>query len=165
MSLEHLWAGWRGDFVSEGPRLECVFCEILQSGQPDTRTHILWRHPEGLAFALLNAYPYTSGHLMVVPTRHVAELEELTGDESAAVWSGLSGGVTAIKRAYRPDGLNLGVNLGRVAGAGIPGHFHVHALPRWNGDTNFMTAVATTRVIPESLPDTDVKLRAAWPVG
>jgi ATP adenylyltransferase len=163
MALEHLWAGWRAGFVSEAPRPDCVFCAILDLGQPDTETHILWRHPHGLAFAVLNAYPYTSGHLMVVPTRHVAELEELTGDESAAVWSGLAGGVIAIKRAYRPDGLNLGVNLGRVAGAGIPGHFHIHALPRWNGDTNFMTAVATTRVIPESLPDTYAKLRAAWP--
>jgi ATP adenylyltransferase len=116
-----------------------------------------------LAFAVLNAYPYTSGHLMVMPTRHVAELEELTFDESSAVWSGLTSAVLAVKRAYRPDGLNLGVNLGRVAGAGIPGHFHVHVLPRWSGDTNFMTAVADTRVIPESLPDTDAKLRAAWP--
>jgi ATP adenylyltransferase len=118
-----------------------------------------------LAFALLNAYPYTSGHLMVVPTRHVADLEQLTGAESAAVWVGQASAVIAIKRAYRPDGLNLGVNLGRVAGAGIPGHFHVHALPRWNGDTNFMTALASTRVMPESLPDTDAKLRAAWPDG
>ena len=111
---------------------------------------------------MLNAFPYTSGHLMVLPSRHVANLEDLGQAESAAIWSGLAGAVTAIKGAYRPDGLNLGVNLGRVAGAGIPGHFHVHVLPRWNGDTNFMTAVATTRVIPESLPDTDARLRAAW---
>jgi ATP adenylyltransferase len=162
MALEHLWAGWRADFVNEGPRPDCVFCALLESGRPDTETHILWRHPEGLAFAVLNAFPYTSGHLMVLPSRHVANLEDLAADESAAIWSGLAGAVTAIKDAYRPDGLNLGVNLGRVAGAGIPGHFHVHVLPRWNGDTNFMTAVATTRVIPESLPDTDARLRAAW---
>ena len=162
MTLEQLWAGWRADFVSEGPRPDCVFCAILQSGQTDTETHILWRHPGGSAFAVLNAYPYTSGHLMVVPVRHVAELEDLTGDESSAVWSALAGAVVAVKRAYRPDGLNLGVNLGRVAGAGIPGHFHVHVLPRWNGDTNFMTTVADTRVIPESLADTDARLRAAW---
>jgi ATP adenylyltransferase len=162
MALEHLWAGWRADFVNEGARPDCVFCALLESGRPDTETHIVWRHPGGLAFAVLNAFPYTSGHLMVLPSRHVANLEDLAADESAAIWSGLAGAVSAIKDAYRPDGLNLGVNLGRVAGAGIPGHFHVHVLPRWNGDTNFMTAVATTRVIPESLPDTDARLRAAW---
>jgi ATP adenylyltransferase len=165
MTLERLWAGWRADFVSDGPRPGCVFCAILNSGEPDTEVHILWRHPGGLAFAVLNAYPYTSGHLMVMPTRHVSELEELTIEESAAVWSGLVAAVTAIKRAYRPDGLNLGANLGRAAGAGIPDHFHLHALPRWSGDTNFMTTVAETRVIPEALPDTDAKLRAAWPEG
>ncbi|HSS08367.1 MAG TPA: HIT domain-containing protein, partial [Acidimicrobiales bacterium] len=163
MTLERLWAGWRADFVSgaasDGPTADCVFCALLASSQPDTETHILWRDPGGLAFAVLNAYPYTSGHLMVMPTRHVGELEALTSGESTAVWSGLAAAVTAIKRAYRPDGLNLGVNLGRAAGAGIPGHFHVHVLPRWNGDTNFMTSVADTRVIPESLPDTDAKLR------
>jgi len=163
MALEHLWAGWRADFVNEGPRPDCVFCALLESGRPDTETHILWRHPEGLAFTVLNAFPYTSGHLMVLPSRHVANLEDLGQAESAAIWSGLAGAVTAIKGAYRPDGLNLGVNLGRVAGAGIPGHFHVHVLPRWNGDTNFMTTVAEVRVLPESLSVGYEKLKAAWP--
>jgi ATP adenylyltransferase len=141
----------------------CVFDAILASGQPDRETHILWRHPGGLAFAMLNAYPYTSGHLMVMPIRHVGDLEALTGAESAAVWDGLSMAVRALKAAYRPDGLNVGANLGRSAGAGVPGHFHLHALPRWNGDTNFMTTVADTRVLPEALSDSADKLRAAWP--
>jgi ATP adenylyltransferase len=175
--LDRLWAGWRNEFVTGaagaagaaagGPGSPsgegCVFCALLASGLPDNDTHILWRHPNGLAFAILNAYPYTSGHLMVMPTRHVGDLELLSGEESAAVWSGLAAAVQAIKAAYHPDGLNLGANLGRVAGAGVPSHFHMHALPRWMGDTNFMTVVADTRVLPEALSESDRKLRAAWP--
>jgi ATP adenylyltransferase len=140
-----------------------VFCAILASGLPDDETHILWRHPGGGAFAILNLYPYTSGHLMVMPTRHVADLEALTGDESRAVWEGVSEAVVALKVAYRPDGLNVGANIGRAAGAGVPSHFHLHVVPRWNGDTNFMTTVANTRVLPEALSDTRRRLVAAWP--
>ncbi len=172
MSLPRLWAGWRSEFVeaaatppSPTSRDDCVFDAILESGLPDTETHILWRHPGGLAFAILNAYPYTNGHLMVMPTRHVADLENVTAEEAAAIWSGLAGAVRAIKAAYRPDGLNLGANLGRAAGAGVPGHFHLHALPRWNGDTNFMTSVAETRVLPEALSASASRLREAWPAG
>jgi ATP adenylyltransferase len=169
MTLERLWAGWRSEFVSGAAdgsgsaKPDCVFDAILASGRPDEETHILWRHPRALAFAILNAYPYTSGHLMVMPIRHVGEMEQLTAEESAALWEGLTEAVVAIKAAYRPDGLNLGANLGRAAGAGVPGHFHLHALPRWNGDTNFMTTVADTRVLPETLSSSAAKLRAAWP--
>jgi ATP adenylyltransferase len=170
LTLERLWAGWRSAFVSgaassgSSPSAgECVFDAILASGKPDDETHVLWRHPSGLAFAILNAYPYTSGHLMVMPIRHVGDLEALSPEESLAVWDGLTQAVRAIKAAYRPDGLNVGANLGRSAGAGVPGHFHLHALPRWNGDTNFMTTVAETRVLPESLSDSYAKLLDAWP--
>ncbi len=100
---------------------------------------------------------------MVMPTRHVGELEELAPEESGAIWAGVSAAVQALKAAYRPDGLNVGANLGRAAGAGIPGHFHMHVLPRWNGDTNFMTTVADTRVLPETLSSSAAKLRSAWP--
>jgi ATP adenylyltransferase len=168
MALEHLWAGWRSSFVTgatgSAPEGQCVFDAIIASALPDDETHILWRHPSGSVLALLNAYPYTSGHLMLMPTRHVGELEELTLEESGAIWAGVSGAVRAIKASYRPDGLNIGANLGRAAGAGIPGHFHVHVLPRWNGDTNFMTTVADTRVLPETLSASAAKLRAAWPL-
>jgi ATP adenylyltransferase len=167
MALRRLWAGWRSEFVEtaagSGSEGECVFDAILTSGLPDTETHILWRHPGGLAVALLNAYPYTNGHLMIMPTRHVANIEDVTPEEAAAVWAGVAAAVRAIKAAYRPDALNLGANLGRAAGAGVPGHFHLHALPRWNGDTNFMTAVAETRVLPEALSASAARLRAAWP--
>ena len=168
-SLQRLWAGWRSEYIesvsAKAPHKDgdCIFCEILASGEPDEVTHIVWRHPGGLSFAILNAYPYASGHLMVMPIRHVGELEALTQDESSAVWEGLSEAVVALKRAYTPDGLNVGANLGRSAGAGVPGHFHIHALPRWYGDTNFMTSVADARVLPEALSVTAEKVRAAWP--
>jgi ATP adenylyltransferase len=166
--LDHLWAGWRGEYI-EGvtgttPAPDgCVFCAILASGQPDTETHVVWREPGGQACALLNAYPYATGHLLVMPTRHVGELEDLDSAEASALWTGVTGAVAALKAAYGPDGINLGANLGRAAGAGVPGHLHLHALPRWNGDTNFMTAVADTRVLPEALSVTDGKLRSSWP--
>jgi diadenosine tetraphosphate (Ap4A) HIT family hydrolase len=172
MTLDRLWAGWRSEFVTGaagaadgGRKPECVFDAILTSGVPDTESHVVWRHPSGLVVALLNVYPYTSGHLMVMPTRHVGEIEELDGDEGAAVWGGVTSAVRALKSAYQPEGINVGVNLGRAAGAGVPGHFHIHVLPRWNGDTNFMTAVADARVLPEALADTDAKLRSAWPAS
>ena len=140
----------------------CVFCRILTADLPDDETVVVWRGDR--CAALLNAYPYTSGHLMVMPARHVGELEEL-GDEAVELWAAVTVGVRALKAAYRPEGINVGANLGRAAGAGVPGHFHVHLLPRWNGDTNFMTSVAETRVLPESLDATWAKLRAAWPAA
>ena len=116
-----------------------------------------------MCFAILNLYPYTSGHLMVMPVRHVADLEDVDTAESGALWGMLADSVRALKAAYRPQGINVGANLGRSAGAGVPGHFHLHALPRWDGDTNFMTAIAETRVLPESLARTYEKLKANWP--
>lgn len=165
--LERLWAGWRTEYVSgvgeSGPGDGgCVFCRILASGEPDDVTHVVWRGER--CVALLNAFPYTSGHLMVMPTRHVGELEDLDpAGEATELWSAVADAVRALKAAYRPEGINVGANLGRAAGAGVPGHFHVHLLPRWNGDTNFMTSVAEVRVLPESLPATDEKVRSAWP--
>lgn len=165
MTLEHLWAGWRAAYVraaaSDPADGSCVFCEILDGAEPPDHPQVLWRDEH--AAALLNLFPYTNGHLLVMPVRHVADLEMLTAAEGASVWGALSASVTAIKAAYRPDGLNVGANMGRAAGAGIPGHFHLHAMPRWSGDTNFMTTVASARVVNEALTDTYDKLAAAWP--
>lgn len=168
MSLDRLWAGWRTEYVSAageaGPGdVDCVFCRILASDQSDDITKILWRGE--YAIAILNAYPYTTGHLMVMPARHVAELEELDEGEHRDLWSGVTHAVQAVKAAYGPDGMNVGANLGRAAGAGVPGHLHVHVLPRWSGDTNFMTSVAEVRVMPESLDATWDRLRSSWPVA
>jgi diadenosine tetraphosphate (Ap4A) HIT family hydrolase len=162
--LEHLWAGWRNEYVVTADNAHdtdpCVFCRILNSGLPDDETYVVWRGER--SFVILNAYPYTSGHLMVMPLRHVSELDELDDDEGDDLFRVLRQAVRAVKDAYDPGGFNVGANLGRAAGAGIPGHLHLHVLPRWAGDTNFMTAIAETRVLPESLPATWAKLREAW---
>jgi ATP adenylyltransferase len=166
--LERLWSGWRSAYVSsvgsepvDTGDSRSVFTRILQSGLPDEETHVLHRGKE--VFALLNAYPYATGHLMVLPYREVPELEDLTPSESTELWETVTGAVRALKAAYAPDGLNVGLNLGRPAGGSVSRHLHVHVVPRWTGDSNFMTATANTRTIPEALPDTAAKLRAAWP--
>ncbi len=163
MPLERLWAGWRGEYVDSDPSVDdgCVFCRILASGEDDEATYVLWRGQATVA--VLNAFPYTSGHVLVLPLRHVADLEQLSGPEAAELWSAVTAAVVAVKAAYHPGGLNVGSNLGRPAGAGIPGHLHVHCLPRWNGDTNFMTSLAEVRVLPEALATTWRRLRATWP--
>lgn len=163
--LDRLWAGWRGEYVAtaddamqDGPA--CVFCRILGSGRPDEETFVLWRGER--TFAILNAYPYTSGHLMVMPVRHVGDLDELTDAEADELFGTVRRAASAVKRAYGPEGMNVGMNLGRAAGAGIPGHLHAHVLPRWLGDTNFMTTVAEARVLPELLTTAYAKLTEAW---
>jgi diadenosine tetraphosphate (Ap4A) HIT family hydrolase len=169
VSLERLWAGWRSEYVGGtadegGPAddgFACVLCRVLHAGAPDDEAYVLWRGR--WTAAVLNAFPYTSGHLMVLPLRHVGELEELGAEEAAELWAAVTDGVVAVKAAYRPGGLNVGANLGRAAGAGVPGHVHVHVVPRWSGDSNFTTAVAETRVLPEALPRTWERLRATWP--
>ncbi len=162
MTLERLWAGWRSEYVEGAATAEgCVFCRILTSEEPGETTYILRRDEQ--CAVVLNAYPYTSGHLMVMPLRHVGELEDLSPDEALGLWRDLTDAVRALKVAYSPDGLNVGANLGRSAGAGVPGHFHMHCLPRWDGDTNFMTTLAETRTLPEALPATYEKIRKAWP--
>lgn len=167
MTLEHLWAGWRAAYVGGVANDDAdndgrsVFTKILATGKPDDETFVLWRGDT--CFAILNAFPYTSGHLLVMPYREVGELAELSADEHAELWDGATAAVAALHEAYRPDGVNLGMNLGSAAGAGVPGHLHIHVLPRWNGDTNFMTTVAGVRVMPETLADSWAKVHAAWP--
>ena len=134
----------------------CIFCELPLRGD-DAANFILVR--EQHAFAMLNAYPYNPGHLMVAPTRHVGELTELTAEEIADAGRLQQRAVQALRDEMNPQGFNVGMNLGRVAGAGVPGHLHWHVVPRWNGDTNFMPVTGHTRVLPESLDDTYRKLR------
>jgi ATP adenylyltransferase len=137
-----------------------VFTRILASGLPDEQTHIV--HRGDLVFTILNRFPYGTGHCLCMPYREVAGLQDLLPDESAELWSEIQDAVAAVTTAYRPDGVNVGLNLGEAAGAGVPGHLHAHVLPRWHADSNFMTAVAETRVLPEALDDTWRKLQAAW---
>lgn len=165
--MGRLWAGWRSAYVAEAAASEpggeggSIFTRILATGRPDAETFIVHRGER--VFAILNSFPYTSGHLMVMPYREVAELEDLTAEEAAELWAAVTDAVRAVKVAYRPHGVNVGLNLGEAAGAGVSSHLHVHVVPRWNADSNFMTAIAETRVIPEDLPTTWEKLRAAWP--
>jgi len=157
--VERLWAGWRNEYVTGADVHDdaaCVLCRVIEDG-----TYVVWR--DDLVAVILNAFPYTSGHVMVLPVRHVGDVEDVGREEVGAVWAAVANSVRALKAGYSPDGLNMGANLGRVAGAGIPGHFHVHVLPRWNGDTNFMTSVAETRVMPESLDATLENLKKNWP--
>lgn len=161
MTLERLWAGWRSHYVSSAAEDGddaggCVLCRVLGAD-----SNVVWRGER--CAAVLNAFPYTSGHLMVMPIRHVSELEEVEGEEAAELWAAVSDAVRSLKGAYGADGINVGINLGRAAGAGVPGHFHVHVLPRWSGDTNFMTSVAEARVLPESLDATFEKVKQSWP--
>ncbi len=171
--LERIWSGWRSSYVVDelrsGPPVDestadvsagSVFTRLLRSGAPDTDTHIV--HRSTTCFAILNIYPYTSGHLLVVPFREVADLELLSDEESTDLWATVTEAVQVIRRVYRPDGLNVGLNLGRPAGGSIPDHLHVHVVPRWTGDSNFMSSIANTQTVPEALEQTAAKLRAAW---
>ncbi|CAN5202638.1 HIT domain-containing protein [soil metagenome] len=168
--MERLWAGWRAPYLTgaatavgdgEPKGAGSVFTRILASGLPDDETHVVWRGER--CFAILNLYPYTSGHVLVMPYREVADLENLDDGEAAELWKAVTAAVQAVKAAYQPHGVNVGFNLGEAAGAGVPDHLHAHVLPRWNADSNFMTAVAEVRVLPEALPETWARLRAAWP--
>jgi len=140
------------------PEVVCVFCAALAAGD-DRRALILKR--SRLAFLILNAFPYASGHLMAVVTRHVGTLEGATAEELGEAMTLIQSATRALGAAYHPDGFNVGLNQGRVAGAGVLGHLHVHLVPRWNGDTNFMSAIGETRVLPEALEATYDRLAAA----
>ena len=166
--MARLWAGWRIPYIladdderSKG-HVEglSLFEGIEQSDLPDSTTYILWRGEH--CFALLNAFPYTSGHLMVLPKVAAENLEDLDDVTHQELWEGVRMGVRALKAEYRPEGVNVGMNLGRASGAGVPNHIHVHVLPRWSGDTNFLTSVAEARVLPESLSDSWKRLSSAW---
>jgi ATP adenylyltransferase len=164
MSLDRLWAGWRSSYVSDPDTgrtdIDCVMCRIVNAPD-DAAALVLERTPETIT--VMNLYPYGSGHLLVLPTRHVASFEDLGDHELLAQSHARVRALRAIRAAYAPDGFNLGVNIGRAAGAGVPTHLHEHVLPRWSGDTNFMTTVGEARVLPESLRDGYDKLRAVWP--
>jgi len=165
VSFDRLWASWREAYVSSagadhGDAGACVFCELIEGGV-SIETGVV--AIDELSCCLLNAFPYGSGHLLILPRRHEPSLSGLSELEAAALWAMTRRAVSALERAYGPDGINLGANLGEAAGAGIPAHLHLHALPRWAGDTNFMTSIAGVRVLPESLASTYEKLRAAWP--
>jgi ATP adenylyltransferase len=154
--VEHLFSPWRHAYVTrKDDDCRCVFCDCLAEGE--NRELVLF---EGSScFVILNLYPYNSGHLMVVPRRHVANLAGLHADELAELGELTRRSEIALTEAYVPQGINVGMNLGRPAGAGVVDHLHVHLVPRWTGDTNFMSVVGGVRVLPEDLPQTANRLR------
>jgi len=153
--MERLWAPWRLAYVTSasGPAPDCIFCSISDPARADL---IVARGR--VSFVILNLYPYNNGHLMVVPNRHVPNLASLTDAEQAELMQLVRRAEIALTEAYAPHGLNVGINLGKSAGAGVADHLHVHLVPRWNGDTNFMTVVGDVRVVPEALDATKAKL-------
>ena len=161
--MDHLWAPWRGAYVTgtlpPDPDSTCVFCRA-PGESPDTSLVV---HRGTHAYVILNRYPYNAGHVMVAPYRHIPSLGDLSPDELREVAELTQRGEAVLTAVYRPHGLNVGINLGLSAGAGLRDHLHVHLVPRWNGDTNFMSVLGETRVLSEELPTTGARLRAAWP--
>ncbi len=158
---DQLWAPWRLKYIENADKMEgCIFCEFPRQN-PVSDMENLIVHRGVHSYIILNAYPYSNGHLMVVPYQHTASLDDFTDVEMLEVMQFTRLGVNLLKRAFKPDGFNLGVNMGRVAGAGIADHIHWHIVPRWNGDTNFMPVLADVRVIPESLSAVHQRLAQA----
>lgn len=161
--MDYLWTPWRYQYVTAPTKAgECVLCAAARSAD-DQQALVVSRGRHH--FVILNRFPYTSGHMMVVPYQHVASLQDLPEEAAGELIQAARRCEKHLRALYHPDGLNLGMNLGRSAGAGIADHLHLHVLPRWTGDTNFMTAVGETRVVPEDLSLTWQKVRAAFAEG
>ena len=158
--MDRLWAPWRLEYIQGADEQPgCVFCRAAEL--PDEEGLVV--HRGDVAFAMLNKYPYAGGHLMVAPFRHVGELGDLSSEEALEIHRLASVSLGVLAQVMRPQGFNLGWNLGRIAGAGVTDHVHEHVVPRWAGDTNFMPVLADVRVMPEALEETRRKLVAAWP--
>ena len=158
--MKRLWAPWRMKFVqSQDPVVDCVFCRV-QAQTNDTQNLIVFRGRT--AFVILNRYPYTSGHLLVVANPHRPSLEDLDAEIRSEMIELATRGIRILRKVYRCEAFNFGANIGEAAGAGIAGHVHLHVVPRWTGDTNFMSALAETRVLPEELDETYRRIQSAW---
>jgi ATP adenylyltransferase len=157
--MHKLWAPWREKFIFGPQEKGCIFCKRLKQ-KKDSQNYILYRGKS--CFVIMNLYPYNTGHLMVVPNRHVGKLQGLTEAESLELMAASARSVSALQKALKPQGFNLGMNLERAAGAGIAGHLHLHVVPRWNGDTNFMPILAQTKVLSLSLKSVYAKLKKSF---
>ncbi len=155
--MEYLWAPWRMEYIKAPREQGCVFCKKLSEADRHAENLIL--HVGRLSFVVLNRYPYQNGHLMVVPIRHTDDFADLGEDELAEIARLLQESIRALRTVYKAEGINLGANLGRCAGAGIDEHVHVHVVPRWSGDTNFLSVLSGTKSMPELLAETYAKLR------
>jgi ATP adenylyltransferase len=158
--VKQLWAPWRLDYIQGADEQEGCFLCRARDGDDETGLVV---HRGERALVVLNKFPYASGHLMVAPNRHEGEFVDLDADEALEIHRLASAGVAALAETMRPQGFNLGWNLGRIAGAGLVDHIHLHVVPRWAGDTNFMPVLADVKILPEALADTRRKLADAWP--
>lgn len=157
--MKRLWTPWRMEYIQSSKQDGCVFCQVLeQEDGPDNM--IVFRGKT--AFVMLNAYPYTSGHIMVLPYIHVRNLTDLDPETRAEMIELTTKGTQVLEKVYQAEGFNVGINLGEAAGAGIKEHIHLHIVPRWAGDTNFMAAVGETRMLPEELHETYRRIKAEW---
>ena len=161
--MEHLWTPWRMTYLQGiDPKPDgCLFCNVAARPEADAATFVVHRGQH--AFVILNLYPYNNGHLMVVPFEHVESIEGLAPAALGELMALSQICLGVLRQVYSPQGFNLGINIGGAAGAGVPGHVHLHIVPRWNGDTNFMSTLAATRVIPETVEQTYERLSALWP--
>ena len=158
--MKQLWSPWRMKYIENNEKEEgCVFCNAL--AKSDSIDNLIV-HRGQLAFVILNKYPYTSGHIMVAPFTHQASLEELDSVARAEIMELVSKCITVLKAIYKPQAFNIGANIGAAAGAGVLGHVHLHIVPRWTGDTNFMSTIGEVRVLPESLEETYQRFKTAW---
>jgi len=157
--MERLWSPWRMKYIVSKKGEGCIFCGKIAENDDQT-SYVLHRGEK--CYVMLNLYPYNNGHLMVSPYQHVPSLEQLEEDTLTEMMRMVNKSLKALRRAMRPDGFNIGVNIGKAAGAGIEQHVHIHIVPRWNADTNFMPVLSQTRVIPELLDETYRKLKAVW---
>ncbi len=157
--MKQLWAPWRIEYIQMEKPKGCILCDKPKQ-KDDAANYILYRGDKN--FIIMNSYPYNSGHLMIVPYNHTANLEELTSEERQEHFEIVSRSVKILKQAFNPDGFNIGINLGRVAGAGIDDHIHTHIVPRWQIDTNFMPVIADSKVINEALAETYKKLKGKF---
>ncbi|MFA6571303.1 MAG: HIT domain-containing protein [Bacteroidota bacterium] len=164
--MEIMWASWRSKYIqgfkdeTECGDSTCIFCSAAGNPENDSELYVVARRKN--CFVMLNRFPYNGGHLMVAPYRHVAELDGLTLEEMTEIMIVIKESTKALCKISKPHGYNIGSNIGRVAGAGIPGHIHFHIVPRWNGDTNFMSVISDTKVVSQSLEETQVLLTKAF---
>lgn len=158
--MDTLWAPWRMIYVDQGGSRGCIFCQVVPARQEDEKTLVLYRGR--LVFIQMNLYPYNPGHIMIAPYRHLGELGALSAEEHLELMQAAARSTTILRDTMNADGFNLGMNQGKMAGAGVEHHLHLHVVPRWTGDTNFMPVIADTKVIPEALTATYRKLAAVF---
>ena len=158
--MERLWAPWRMEYIGQEQKPGCLFCRVIENPDDPDAELVVWR-PVG-AIVMLNKFPYNSGHVMVAPVAHRGDLADLDDAQTASLMAAVRRSITVLRGALQPEGFNVGANIGRAAGAGIPDHVHVHIVPRWNGDTNFMPVIGEVKVVNEHLLRTAEKLRPAF---